>query len=400
MRDVAIRDIEIALAVSTRQWSAHLHRFLVDHGGARVRLYVMQPQDAFSEEFDVLLIDDICSFLSPHLVENLNRAGHRVVGVYSPAEFSDGKDRLLACGVTEVIESDAGPEEFLALIDQLEINRESHGGPPDEEEDRAFAEVSPQQPAPLVAVGSPPGGCGATEVAIALARRMAEITEGVGLLDLDQRAPSVAQRLGLGLHPNLLTAIDAVYHHSDSLESCWHTMRGSSLRILPGVPNLVDRSHLRRSEVAEVLLETARVSRATVVNFGHWQSPSTDQPVWGVTGSVSDAVMEMASVVVGVALPNPVGIIRMVEWIGDIRARRPEASIHVVVNKAPGSLSVRKALFEELSSAVGPARIAFLPEDTRVAEAAWNGVLVERGRFRRGCDRLADQVLEGVFAHE
>ena len=101
------------------------------------------------------------------------------------------------------------------------------------------------------------------------------------------------------------------------------------------------------------MLETARVSRATVVNFGHWQSPSTDQPVWGVTGSVSDAVMEMASVVVGVALPNPVGIIRMVEWIGDIRARRPEASIHVVVNKAPGSLSVRKALFEELSSAVG-----------------------------------------------
>ena len=146
MRDVAIRDIEIALAVSTRQWSAHLHRFLVDHGGARVRLYVMQPQDAFSEEFDVLLIDDICSFLSPHLVEKLNRAGHRVVGVYSPAEFSDGKDRLLACGVTEVIESDAGPEEFLALIDQLEIIGSPMAVLP-MKRGWAFAEVSPQQPA-------------------------------------------------------------------------------------------------------------------------------------------------------------------------------------------------------------------------------------------------------------
>lgn len=56
-----MRDIEIALAVSTRRWSDPLHRFLVDHGGARVRLYVMRPEDAFSERFDVLFIDDICS---------------------------------------------------------------------------------------------------------------------------------------------------------------------------------------------------------------------------------------------------------------------------------------------------------------------------------------------------
>ena len=125
MRDTTIRDIEIALAVSTRQWSEHLHRFLVDHGGARVRLYVMQPEDAFSESFDVLFIDDICSFLSPHLVQKLNEAGRRVVGVYNPAEFPDGKDRLLACDVTEVIEADADPEEFLTLMEQLEINRET-----------------------------------------------------------------------------------------------------------------------------------------------------------------------------------------------------------------------------------------------------------------------------------
>lgn len=400
MRDIAIRDIEIALAVSTRQWSEHLHRFLVDHGGARVRLYVMQPQDAFSERFDVLLIDDICSFLSPHLVEKLDRTGRRVVGVYNPAEFSDGKDRLLACGVTEVIEADADPEEFLALVDQLGINRESQGGPPDEAEETVSSDLAPQQAAPLVAVGSPPGGCGATEVAIALARRLAEEHEGVGLLDLDQRAPSVAQRLGLGLHPNLLTAIDAVHHHSDSLESCWHTLRGSPLRILPGVPNPVDRTHLRRGEVAEVLLETARLSKATVVNFGHWHSPPNDQPVWGTDGRVSDAVLEAASVVVGVALPSPVGIIRMVEWIGEVRAKRPDVSIYVVVNRTPGSLSVRRALFEELCSVVGPARIAFLPEDATVAEAAWNGVLVERGRFRRGCDRLADRVLEEVIRLE
>jgi len=264
MRDITIRDIEIALAVSTRQWSEHLHRFLVDHGGARVRLYVMQPEDAFSESFDVLFIDDICSFLSPHLVQKLNEAGRRVVGVYNPAEFPDGKDRLLACDVTEVIEADADPEEFLTLMEQLEIYRETDRVGVGEPKGPVSAVAVSKRPRPLVAVGSPPGGCGATEVAIGLAGRFAERFERVGLLDLDQRAPSVAQRLGLGLHPNLLTAIDAVHHHSESLDACWHALKGTTLRVLPGVPTFADRAELRQGEVTELLLETARMADVTV----------------------------------------------------------------------------------------------------------------------------------------
>ena len=390
-----MRDIEIALTVSTRQWSEGLHRFLVDHGGARVRLYVMRPEDAFSERFDAILIDDICSFLSPRLVAKLNRMGRRVVGVYSPAEFPDGKDRLLACDVTEVIESDAPPEEFLALLERLEIDRGPDGHSPGGARPRNAPEPGADRSRRLVAVGSPPGGCGATEVAIAVARRLADRYGEVGLLDLDQRAPSVAQRLGLALHPNLLTAIDAVQHHSDSLESCWQAPPGSSVRILPGVPNPADRTQLRQDEVAEVLLESSRLARATVVNFGHWDASAGDQPFWDTSGSVSDAVLQTARVLVAVALPSPVGMIRMIEWLGRIRARHPGLAVHVVVNRAPGALSVRRALFEELRAAVGQVRIAFLPDDPLVSEAAWNGVLVERGKFRRGCDRLADRVLSG-----
>lgn len=397
MKETVMRDIEIALAVSTRQWSEHLHRFLVDHGGARVRLHVMQPGDAFSERFDVLLIDDICSFLSPHLVEKLNRADRRVVGVYDPDEFPDGKDRLLACDVTEVIEAHADPEEFLALIGQLGVTREAEGSSGMEEGNGLSAGVESERLHPLVAVGSPPGGCGSTEVAIGAARRMAERYEPVGLLDLDQRAPSVAQRLGLGLHPNLLTAIDAVHHRSDSFESCWQSLPASPMRILPGVPNLTDRTNLRQGEVAEVLLETAGMAEVTVVNFGYWDAPVSEQPVWDTTGSLFDSVMEVARVVVGVALPTPVGIVRMIEWIGRIRAGYPGVSLYVVINRAPGSNAMRKSLFDELRRAVGQVPVAFLPEDARVAEAAWNGVLVEKGRFRRGCDRLADLLLSEVL---
>ncbi len=358
-----MRDIEIALAVSTREWTEHLHRFVVDHGGARVRLYVMRPEDAFSEGFDVLLIDDICSFLSPHLVKRLNQQGRRVVGVYSPAEFPDGKDRLRSCDVTEVIEADASPEDFLELVEHLDIDRPSGADPANgETPDPAPPDGAADGLGSLVAVGSPPGGCGATEVAIGIARRLGERYQQVGLLDLDQRAPSVAQRLGLGLYPNLLTAIDAVHHHSDSLESCWQTPRGSALKVLSGVPDPADRARLRQGEVAEVLLETSRMAEATVVNIGLWDVVSEDRPFWDVNGAVADAVLEIAAALVGVALPTPVGMVRMIEWIESLRVRHPGITVHVVVNRAPGSLFVRKALFEELRSAVGRVRVAFFPK--------------------------------------
>jgi MinD-like ATPase involved in chromosome partitioning or flagellar assembly len=356
----------------------------------------MQPRDALSERFDVLLIDDICSFLSPYLVQKLKGVGRRVVGVYDPVEFPDGKDRLLACDVTEVIEADADPEEFLALVEQLGVTTNTSGLEPVDPGDSASTAPNPVRLRPLVAVGSPPGGCGATEVAIGLSRRFAERYEGVGLLDLDQRAPSIAQRLGLGLHPNLLTAIDAVHHRSDTFESCWHSLPASSMRILPGVPNPTDRANLRRGEVAEVLLEATTGTDLTVVNLGFWDAAVNDQPFWDTTGNLFDSVLEVARVVVGVALPTPVGIVRMIEWIGRVRAAQPGVSHHVVINRTPGSPSVRRALFDEVTAALGQLPILFLPEDSRVSEAAWNGVLVERGKFRKGCDRLADLLLPEV----
>ena len=172
------------------------------------------------------------------------------------------------------------------------------------------------------------------------------------------------------------------------------------MRILPGVPNLTDRANLRQGEVAEVLLETAGMAEVTVVNFGYWDAPVNEQPVWDTTGSLFDSVMEVARVVVGVALPTPVGIVRMIEWIGRIRSGYPGVSLYVVINRAPGSNAMRKSLFDELRRAVGQVPIAFLPEDARVAEAAWNGVLVEKGRFRRGCDRLADLLLPEVLGSD
>jgi hypothetical protein len=68
----------------------------------------MGPEQAMADQFDVLLIDDVCSFLTPRLVRGLRDRGREVVGVYSPADAPDAKRHLLESGITDVIESNAG----------------------------------------------------------------------------------------------------------------------------------------------------------------------------------------------------------------------------------------------------------------------------------------------------
>ena len=77
---------------------------------------VMSPDQALESSYHVVLIDDVCSFLTPGLVERVRRTGAETVGVYNPADGPDAKRRLLECGISDVVEDNATPAEFLATI--------------------------------------------------------------------------------------------------------------------------------------------------------------------------------------------------------------------------------------------------------------------------------------------
>ena len=116
-----MKEVEVALAVSAREWPDRIHRFLSDHGGARVRAQVLTPEDALAEEYQVLIIDDISSFLTPRLVAEVQRQGRLVLGVFDPSDSPDAKERLRECGVDQVLEADASADEFVVALRALVI---------------------------------------------------------------------------------------------------------------------------------------------------------------------------------------------------------------------------------------------------------------------------------------
>ncbi len=74
--------------------------------------------------YDVLILDDTSSFLTPRLVDRLQRADRAVIGVYDPERGGPGQARLLEMGVDAVIVASASPEELVEAIEEVVERRD------------------------------------------------------------------------------------------------------------------------------------------------------------------------------------------------------------------------------------------------------------------------------------
>ena len=105
----------IALVFSPDAWVEQFHRFVADHGGARIRLLVVDPAVLDDEEFDVLVSSDRWPSLTPSLVERMRARRVLLCGVFDPEEPA-GKDHLLAVGVDAAVAADAPSAEIVEVI--------------------------------------------------------------------------------------------------------------------------------------------------------------------------------------------------------------------------------------------------------------------------------------------
>ena len=383
---------QIVLAASPREWAQRLHRHVADHGGGRVRATVLHPHEALAEHCDVFLADDTTSFLSRHLVSQLQQLGRRVLGVYD-GDDAAGKGELLDLGIDEVIARDAPASEFVEVIAALA----THAG--SDEFTRMIATLDPVQPATapaatklgrLIAVGAPPGGCGATEVAVALAAAAGRYGHRTVLVDGDETAPALAQRLGVRPYPNLRSAVAAVEHHDGLLEdSLVPTQAGFA--VLPGLSAPRDWTHVRPNEVTDVIERLLLMPVDVIANVGHRLE---DLGAHGPSRyGVSRALLTRADGVLGVGLPSPVGVARLLGWLAQARSIAPRTPLRVAFNRTPGSRFRRGEVEREVRRVVNPEELAFLPEDPRVMQAAWDGGVVGDGPFSRAVQPLAVALL-------
>jgi MinD-like ATPase involved in chromosome partitioning or flagellar assembly len=378
----------LALALSARDWTDRLHRFLADHGGARVRVTAIGPEDLEAEMFDVLLIDDSCSFLTPRLVEQVRRRGGGVIGVFDPVEFADGKERLRELGVTDVIEATAHPDEFLQVIRGASQRTIAPIGEP---VGAANPATDASRLGRLIVVGGPPGGAGVTEMAIGISHRLGSSGGRVALIDADDATSSVAQRLGLSVHPNLLTAIDGV-EQGKGVAAMFQPAGGQTFAVLAGLATGVEAADVRAHRLLPVLQEALGSFDPVVVTLGTVPEHVRGRES-GRTSSGS-ALLAAAGRAVAVGTASPVGVTRLLDWIA-VHGNASRVRFDVIMNRAPRDRYRRAELVEEITRTYRPRSLALIPFDPAVEEAGWEGTVVGRSRFRKALDAWIEEHLAG-----
>ena len=372
---MSVREPSVALVFSPETWVEELHRHLSHHGGARVRQIVVEPSLALEEEYDVLVVSDRWPALTHGFVAAVHRRGRTVLGVFDPEEPA-GKDHLVDVGVDVTIPNDAAVSEFVVVLRGLEpaSGRERDTSP---QTAAAAGATGAERGALLIAVGGPRGS-GVTEVALGVAVALCERHRSVVLLDGHETAPAVAGRLGLGLEPNLRTAVDACAHGLGSLDDCVVPVvehgRGR-LGAVAGHPSAIAAAQVSTHDVLDVVAEAQGRCEFVVVDLEE-------------RSATSRALIGIADAVVAVVHASPVGVVRALEWTADAIGRGATTPLHLVVNHAPRSRFRQEEIRSEIARTIRATSLAWCPRDRAVERAAWDGLPVERGGFRAGCAQV------------
>lgn len=355
--------LELAMGASAREWPDRLHRHVLDHGGARVVGRMMSVTQCVDTSFDLIFVDDVCSFLTPRLVVLLRQRGRSVVGVYDPADSPDAKRRLLECGISDVIESDATPEEFMS---------KAVAAVADEFRPSAPLSSLPPRVGRSIGVAGVNDGVGCTEVAVGLAAAVAGTGVAAGLVDLDPVWPSLLQRLDLAPHPNLRTLVDVALHGGE-MERALQTVAG--VRVAGG--SLAPQAQsVPAHEVGMALDALGEMCDVVVSDLG-------------AVGRVPESLLGSFDSIILVAGADPVSLSRLLRSLGRLEELGPDLNPLVAINATPRRPFYKAELRAELAASLDGHPFIFLPFEEALYRAAWDGRVFAGGKFGRELGRIA-----------
>ena len=396
--------VVVAVALSPRSWRGVLQRHCRDHVADVVVVPVRDGRDSLERSADVVIVDDDTSWLSAPFVVQARERGAVVVGLYDPLEADGhGRQHLGRLGIDHVVPSTVDVGQLLDLVRRVRPHARSL-----DRFQTLVADLDHRVPGAqrsIVAVGGP-AGAGATEVSIALAARC---SAGRSLLiDVDETHPSLSRRLGLGIHPHLISAIEA--HRGERLAvdaslaavgdvvpapeiaDCLaaRAVAGPKLGFdtIVGLAARDDWSLVRSSDVVDLVEELSARWPVVVARIGpQLEDLSRHVDRFGQ----SRAVAARATQVVGVCDATSTGLLRFVDWLVDLLPIVGDTPVHVVLNRAPRSASMRNQLEQQLREIAGPriGSMVVVPRDRRVERAAWDAGVATSGPMQRAMKHLA-----------
>lgn len=388
----------VAVVLAPGAWSQNVHRFVTDHVGDMDVVLVRDDRSALEFDGSVVMVHESTPWLTPAFVAAARTRELTVVGVFDRTARG-GRERLVRLGVEHMLEAAMSAPDMVELVGRL---RPEDAGP---SVDATFASLVAELEVPglgggqVTVVGGPPGA-GAREVALGLATVWQSRRSSVLVMDANELSPGVGRRLGLPVHPHVLTALERVRAEGlDGIAAALAPPAAEQARlpfdVLVGLAMVRDWQRLVPAEVEQLVeLAAQRWGRVVVCTSPVVEDLSRWVPRYGV----SRHLLTVAEAVVGVCEASPRGVLRFCDWVAELD-RPASGPMTVVLNKAPRSAFQTAELRDQLLEALGARVDGFetAPHDGRVTRAEWDGVLPRPGPFTKAVGRVA-HLLDRVAA--
>jgi Mrp family chromosome partitioning ATPase len=349
----------------------------------------LTPNDVVDADFDVLVLDSWSSLLTRRMVDQVQREGRAVLVLVNSERPEAEANRLGELGVSLSLPVSSEAERIVSRAAEVAAVRRFI--------DNELEDPFPHEPETVSRDGGHrlvvvTGDDGVTEVAVNLAAALSRTGRSTALVDLDTARPAIAQRLDVAIVPNLLTASDHVRRGRFGTDSV--VSHNSGCAVIPGRANPREWDELSLVDAGE-LLDGLRDLYATTVAVVH---PILEDvaPLSGLEGrfDVGRHTVEKADEVLVATSGSPVGLVRTLGTIADVRSLTA-APIHVVVNRMPPDGFRRAEWSRELTRTAGHTSLWFLPFDSRIPIAAWDGRLLTQGRFYKAVTRMTADLVAG-----
>lgn len=359
----------VAVVVSNDAWVGTFQRHCADHGGAHIVRMVLDPSTLRDVDYEVLLTPARWVALNHELVNQLHRDGRQIVGVWN-GQVESERASLAQLAVDWMVRADDPMSSFVRGIASVA---------PLVAEPRMEQAITSVSFAPRIDVRGV-AGSGQTEIAIGLARALNQLRSGTVLLDCDLGRASVAQRLDLPIEPGLA---DLVATQVDTLEAFPQV---GGLRVIPGFQSGAASGAYETHAIESAIAWVQRHASACVVDASSASAWAHAAP--RIPFGADSAREDTTTVLVGEG--SPVGFTRLVALAAEIVPALGRAPVVFVMNRTPKDPHRRHELVTELAELFPDATIAAVPYDPKVAEAAWRGVVVERGMFAKQMRAIAE----------
>jgi MinD-like ATPase involved in chromosome partitioning or flagellar assembly len=325
-------------------------------------------------------------------LRRLADSGVAVVAVATPGSNID-EEIARSLGIAHIVSADTPPVDTVATVVQAvgQLGADRRGEPPltpsgapsrasRSSRSDADGETGAEQPrGRLIAVWGPTGAPGRTTVAIGVATELARAGVETMLADADSYGGAVGPMLGMLVEVPSLVAISRLAGNGwldlHQLTDTAPTI-APHLRVLTGIIRADRWAQLRPAALEDVWELCRELSAVTVVDTGF--CTEQDEDLLFDTSAIRRngatlTTLECADVVVVVGSADPVGMIRLLQALDDLRDIAPSSTVRVVVNRVRRStvgITARRQIADLVSEQAGTRPYAFIPYDREACDAA------------------------------